>query len=236
MKNCIFSRRIASASLLLTRWLLPHKIVTVAPNIFPHIRKATMMRPLSMETRRKLCAAIAERCRAADCRSKNVIMDEYVKVSSNHCKQAIRTMKYKVVESKKNPIGKRIHEAAVDEALIVLWEAADRICGKRMKALLPTLVESMVRHGHLNLAETIRERLLSLSVAINRRLWQVRVQAFGARRKKRAINRVRKLVAVKTFADWGKTHPGFMEIDLVVHSGEKASGYLVHTLVLTDIA
>jgi hypothetical protein len=54
----------------------------------------------------------------------------------------------------------------VDEALIVLWEAADRICGKRLKALLRILVESMERHGHLNLEETIwKERVLSNSAS-----------------------------------------------------------------------
>jgi hypothetical protein len=35
----------------------------------------------------------------------------------------------------------------------VLWEAGDRICGKRLKALLPLLVKAMERHGHLQLEE-----------------------------------------------------------------------------------
>ncbi|MBK9316414.1 MAG: transposase, partial [Acidobacteria bacterium] len=64
----------------------------------------------------------------------------------------------------------------------------------------------------------------------------MRRQAFGARRKKRALNRVRKVVAVKTFADWEKTRPGFMEIDMVVHCGTRLAGSFVHTLVLTDVA
>ncbi len=46
---------------------------------------------------------------------------------------------------------------AVKEALIVTWEAADRICGKRLKAILPTLVDAMERHGHMNL-ESVRSR------------------------------------------------------------------------------
>lgn len=125
----------------------------------------------------------------------------------------------------KKPVGKQIYHAAVDEALIVLWEAADRICGKRLKALLPMLIDAMKRHGHLRLDENVQELLLSMSAAtIDRRLQQVRGQAFKARRKKRALNRVRKLVAVKTFADWGEVRPGFMEIDLVTHSGPRAAG------------
>ncbi len=31
---------------------------------------------------------------------------------------------------------------------MVLWEASDRICGKRLKPLMPALVKAMERHGH----------------------------------------------------------------------------------------
>ena len=54
---------------------------------------------------------------------------------------------------------RRIYDDAVGEALIVVWEAADRICGKRLKAALPHLVESMERHGHLDLDPRVRQRL-----------------------------------------------------------------------------
>ena len=33
-----------------------------------------------------------------------------------------------------------VYDEAVTEGLVVLWEASDRVCGKRLKALLPTLV------------------------------------------------------------------------------------------------
>ena len=46
-----------------------------------------------------------------------------------------------------------------DEAVILVWEAADRICGKRLKAALPHL--AMERHGHLDLDLRVRQRLLS---------------------------------------------------------------------------
>ena len=56
------------------------------------------------------------------------------------------------------------------EALIVLWEAADRICGKRLKAILPTLIPTMERHGHLTLDSTVRQLLLAVSPATIDRL------------------------------------------------------------------
>jgi hypothetical protein len=61
--------------------------------------------------------------------------------------------------------GRRIYDEAVREALIVVWEASDRICGKRLRPLLPTLVEAMERHGHLQLAPEVRTRLLAMSAA-----------------------------------------------------------------------
>ena len=51
------------------------------------------------------------------------------------------------------------YDEAVREALIVIWEAADRICGKRLKAAMPRLVESMERPGNLALDPEVRERL-----------------------------------------------------------------------------
>jgi len=42
---------------------------------------------------------------------------------------------------------RRVYDDAVREALIVVWEASDRICGKRLQPLMPILVEAMERHG-----------------------------------------------------------------------------------------
>ncbi|MDH6153295.1 hypothetical protein OKW46_007285 [Paraburkholderia sp. WSM4179] len=78
----------------------------------------------------------------------------------------------------------------VRAALITLWEAADRICGKRLKALIPTLIDSMTRHGHLSLSKDARQRLKQISAAtIDRLLRDVREQAFsGQRRRNRQCN------------------------------------------------
>ena len=60
------------------------------------------------------------------------------------------------------PRGRRcVYDEAVTEGLIVLWEASDRMCGKRLKALLPILVPALKRHGHLSLDPGVRERLMA---------------------------------------------------------------------------
>ena len=41
---------------------------------------------------------------------------------------------------------------------------------------------------------------------------------------------------MRTFTDWCDPPPGFVEADLVVHSGPSTRGSYVQTLVLTDVA
>jgi hypothetical protein len=60
---------------------------------------------------------------------------------------------------------RRIYDDAVREALIVVWEASDRICGKRLRPLVPIMLEAMERHGHLQLAPEVRTGLLAMSAA-----------------------------------------------------------------------
>jgi hypothetical protein len=47
---------------------------------------------------------------------------------------------------------------------------------------------------------------------------------------------VRRSIPVRTFADWKEPLPGFVEADLVSHSGPNAAGSFAQTLTVTDIA
>jgi hypothetical protein len=132
----------------------------------------------------------------------------------------------------------RIYDEAVRQALALLWEASDRICGKRLKALLPVLIESMERHGHLRLDPVVRSSVLDVSAAtIDRLLRPVREASGRGRRRRWGIgSAVRQSVPIRTFADWGEPPPGYCEADLVEHcGGVKHQGNFVHTLTLTDI-
>ena len=78
--------------------------------------------------------------------------------------------------------GRRIYDEAVREVVILIWEASDRICGKRLKAAMPHLVESMERHGHLDLDPEVKARVLSASAAtLDRLLKPVRATVAGRR-------------------------------------------------------
>ncbi|OBQ86452.1 ISNCY family transposase [Mesorhizobium sp. WSM3873] len=197
------------------------------------------MRRVSMATRDELVGAVRQRYLEGDRAEKGRILDEFVAVSGFHRKHAMRLLRKGSPGTRSGPRPeRRIYDDAVREALIVLWEASDRICGKRLKTLIPILVEAMERHGHLHLTAEIRTRLLAMSAAmIDRALREVRDIAGGPRRRRStASTALRRSVPIRTFSDWQDSPPGFVEADLVAHSGPAARGSFIQTLCLTDIA
>ncbi len=75
--------------------------------------------------------------------------------------------------------------------MTVLWEAADRVCGKRLKALIPTLVDAMARHGHLDLDPVIKTKVWQVSAAtIDRVLAAARAHIDGQRKRRRGVGSV----------------------------------------------
>ena len=197
-----------------------------------------MATKVSAETRQDLLQAIRERYRGGLKEEKLRILDEFVAVTGYHRKHVIRLLKAKPlargdIRRPRLPL----YDEAVREALVVLWEASDRVCGKRLKPLLPILVSALERHGHLTLESTVRARVLSASAAtLDRLLSPTRAAVSGPRAHRRAVPGVRRHVPVRTFADWEEPLPGDMEADLVSHGGESAAGSFVHTLTLTDVA
>jgi len=200
-----------------------------------------MGRRISSETRKELLGALECRYRNSSKKDRTRILDEFVAVSGYHRKHATRLLSRKGSGNRKQssaiggPGKRRIYDEAIKEALIVVWETADRICGKRLKAVLPELVIAMERHGHLDLDPEVRGKLLSVSAAtVDRLLRPIRKEA-GPRRKRRRLSSVKGAIPVCTFADWDGPNPGFFEIDFVLHCGDSTAGSFIYTLVATDI-
>jgi hypothetical protein len=93
------------------------------------------MRRVSMTTRDELLGAVAARYRSSVRSEKTRILDEFAAVTGYHRKHAMRLLRAGLFDrrSASRP-QRRLYDEAVREALIVLWEASDRICGKRLKA------------------------------------------------------------------------------------------------------
>jgi hypothetical protein len=208
---------------------LPHQIVT-------EIEEAQMRKRMSPYARKELQEILRLRYKGATKMEKTKILDEFVAVVKCHRKHAVRLLGQgttSTIEISKR--SRRIYNEAVKEAMIVIWEAADRICGKRLKAVLGDLIVAMERHGHLDLDPEVRERVLAASPAtIDRLLAPVRTKARN-RRKRRAPKKASLQVPIRTFGDWNEPIPGYLEIDFVAHCGGSMAGAFIHSFVATDV-
>ena len=209
-----------------------------------------MRHRMSLKSRRELLAVTAPRYQAAGKKQKQQILDEFVAATGYHRRYAIPLLKrYQTAENKversslsdpdQSPRGRRpVYSDEVKQALIIAWEAACRICSKRLVPFLPVLVAVLEKHGYLELAPEVRQKLLAVSPATaDRLLFSIRHGRSG-----RGIGTtqpgglLKHKIPIRTFADWNDLRPGFIEADLVAHCGTIAGGPHLHTLVFTDVA
>jgi hypothetical protein len=195
---------------------------------------------MSFQARRELLAQVASRYREAEHAQKTSLLDEFVASTGYARKYAIRLLS-RPPRPVPRPIARpraRRYGPVVQQALVVVWAAANCVCGKRLVPFLPELIAALERHGQLTLSEETRAELLTLSPATADRLLRPLRQAEGqqGRSTTKPGSLLKHQVPVRTFADWSEHQPGFMEADLVAHCGGDVSGAFLYTLVLTDVA
>src|SRR5450432_657167 len=194
---------------------------------------------ISMGTRREITAAVVDRYRSAGRMDKGRILDELCAVTGWHRKHAVRALASHVRIS---PEARRqrspTYGATIRDALVALWEASDRICGKRLKVMIPTLLPSLERHGRLKLDQAGRALVLGVSAAtIDRLLVETKIAAAGGKRRRVGFySAVRREVPIRTFNDWHDPPPGFCEVDMVAHGGTSVAGSFIQTLTMVDVA
>jgi len=185
----------------------------------------------------ELAERVRRRYRSSSAEQKRKMLEEFIAVTGYHTKSAIRVLNMEPGSRQSQPRKRpSLYDDAARQALIVLWEASDRACGKRLRLLLRILLPALERHGHLRLDEAIRAKVLAMSAATIGRLLRVPRSVIKGRRPRRVTPEIRRRVQVRTFTDWNEPPPGSMEMDLVAHCGEVNRGSYVNSLVLTDIA
>ena len=103
-----------------------------------------------MRARREVMSAVTKRCRSSDRLAKGRILDELCATTGWHRKHAVRALRQHepVTEADVEALreGTRRYGATIKDALTVLWEASDRVRGKRLKVMIPTLLPALERN------------------------------------------------------------------------------------------
>ncbi len=92
---------------------------------------------MSLQSRRELLASTAPRYRQASRKEKGTILDEFTAAAGYHRKYSLTLLKYHdphALQPAKRPRkpSPRIYTPKVQAALVEVWEAANRICSKRL--------------------------------------------------------------------------------------------------------
>jgi hypothetical protein len=196
---------------------------------------------ISMGARREVVSAVRERYRSANRTEKGRILDALCATTGWHRKHAVRALRQETVRpgGVAAPRERRPrYGATIKDALTALWEASDRVCGKRLTVMIPTLLPALEQHGRLQLVQADRDRVLAISSAtIDRLLGDVKIAASGGKRRRAGFySAIRREVPIRTFNDWNSPPPGFCEVDMVAHGGTSVAGSFIQTLTMVDIA
>ena len=187
------------------------------------------------QARREYLGKIFDRYNLAAREVKHQILDEFCQVTGYHRKHAIRLLRGPFPRRVRRRRGRRPgYGPEVVRVLVAVWKAAGYPCSIRLKALLPTWMPWA--RNRLRVSPDIEQQVLTISARqIDRRLREQKREV-----RRRLYGRTKPGTLLKHHIPlkvdrWETTQPGFSEVDLVSHSGDRADGEFIQSLNLTDI-
>ena len=202
------------------------------------LKEESVEQSLNFQARRALLQQTVPQSREASPSQKRTLLDAFVAATGYHRTYARWLLNHaeEVQQTLRRPRPAQ-YGPEVQHALFLAWQAANRICAKRLIPFLPTLLEALERHEHLQISEECRKQLLSMSAATaDRLLSSQRKQSQRGLSTTRAGTLLKQQIPIRTFEEWKEIRPGFLEADLVAHCGIDIEGGYLYTLTLTDIA
>jgi hypothetical protein len=168
---------------------------------------------------------------------KGRMLDEFCKTYRCHRKHALRLLNGPEPGDAKPARAPRTSPYAGSRFLEILeatWAASGYLCGQRLKPAIALWLPAIRERFALG-AQDERLLLAISAPTIDRRLKPkkslLRRRIYGTTRPGLLLKHH---IPIKTDS-WDVDRPGFMEVDLVSHSGDCAEGLFTHTLNLTDI-
>jgi hypothetical protein len=194
---------------------------------------------MARQSKREYWRSIHKRYHQATRKEKTVILEEFCKVCGYNRKYAIWLLSRPLSHgtARRRAVSRRsvTYGKATITVLAKVWEASGYLCSQRLKAALPQWLPWVKKHFEVN--GQLQKDLLAISARqMDRRLLLLKRNAkrrlYGTTRPGSLLKH---MIPIKT-DHWDVTLPGYLEIDLVSHSGASAAGEFVYTLDCVDIA
>src|SRR6266581_1461773 len=185
---------------------------------------------MARQSKREYLRSIYERYRGGRRTEKTAMLEEFCKVYGYNRKYAIgllsRPLKARVPR-RPTPRSATYSKASI-VTLAKVWEASGYLCSQRLKAALPQWLPWIKKH--FEVSAELEKQLLGISARqMDRRLFphkrSVKRRLYGTTRPGSLL---KQMIPIKT-DHWEVTLPGYLEIDLVSHSGGSAAGEFIYT-------
>jgi hypothetical protein len=192
-------------------------------------------------SKKELIKATKKRYLKATKLEKGRILDEFCLNTNYHRKYASTILQAgydnnKVIrEGRKSR--KKKYGTEIMMIIIKIWEILEYPCGSRLKPMLITIAEALIRSDELKINNKLKEQLKSIGTkTLDRRLRTKRIEL----RLNRNRGTTRHGSLLKTaipirITNWNINQVGFMEIDTVAHNGGESSGEFIYSLDMVEI-
>lgn len=170
---------------------------------------------------------------------KTVILDEFTQTSGYDRKYAIKLLKGIYKPSQKKTIHRphRIYIKDDVEILVQICELLGWISSKRMKPVLKTALDGLIKSGKVVIVKEDYWRLIKISPATIDRLLKKyhKRPKIKSRSYTKPGSLLKTQIPIRTFSEWTENQVGFCELDLVGHDGGLAKGDFAWTLNFVDV-
>jgi len=134
-------------------------------------REAQVGAGVNLQTRRALLKQFAPQYCKASSLQKRDLLDAFTQATGYHRRYGMWLLNYaEEVQAAPRYARARRYGPEVQRVLFLLWQAANCICTKRLMPYLPTLIDALERHEHLQISKECRGQLLTMSAATADRL------------------------------------------------------------------
>ena len=191
---------------------------------------------MTLSERRKYLREQQNRYYPADRKERGRLLDEMGSITGLHRKALIRLMHSDLKRKLRSKQRGRTYGSDVEDALRIIREGYDGICGERLAGNLAKMAQELQAHGEMVITESLLSQLQSISLAtIKRKLSRIQQDEPRLKRGRPfARNEIARSIPMRRIA-WDEPTPGHFETDLVHHCGPVADGQYAHTLQMLDV-
>lgn len=193
---------------------------------------------MSKLSKREYLVEVKKKYWKAEKKQKTQLLNDVCCFTKYHRKYALELLNKPLPKKwKRYKPREKIYDQPVIDALKVLWQAADEVCGERLHPFIPDLLDKLIACNRLNINEEIKEKLLKISMGS--------VKKILSKEQRRSLIRIggttrpgsllKHEIAIR-YGRWEETDPGWFETDTVAHCGETVAGQFVYSLDLVDIS